>query len=56
MQATTHKTIYMIDRIKKLDDFLKLPGKELPAHSGKKHKEVAKEKADAEYDKLKERS
>ena len=43
----------MIDWIKKLDDFLKLPGKELPEHSGKIYKEVAKEKAYAGYDKQK---
>ena len=56
LQATTHKTMYMSDWIKKLDDFLKLSGKELLTHSGMISKEVAKEKANVEYDKFKERS
>ena len=48
--------MYMRDWIKKLDDFLKLSGKELLNHSGTISKEVAKEKANVEYDKFKERS
>ena len=56
LQASAHKPMYMRDWIQKLDDFLKLSGKELLTHSGTISKEVAKEKANVEYDKFKERS
>ena len=56
LQASAHKPMYMRDWIQKLDDFLKLSGKELLTHSGKISKEVADEKANSEYDKFKERS
>ena len=45
LQASAHKPMYMRDWIQKLDDFLKLSGKELLTHSGKISKEVADEKA-----------
>ena len=45
----------MKDWIQKLDDFLKLSGKELLTHAGKISAELAKQKADMEYDKFKER-
>mgnify|MGYP005870719033 FL=1 len=48
--------MYMKDWIQKLDDFLKLSGKELLSHAGKISAELAKQKADTEYDKLKERT
>lgn len=54
LQAFAHKPMYMRDWIQKLDDFLKLSGKELLTHSGTISKEVAKEKANVEYDKFKE--
>lgn len=48
--------MYMKDWIQKLDDFLKLSGKELLTHAGTISAEVAKLKADTEYDKFKERT
>ena len=56
LQAKSHKPMYMKDWIQKLDDFLKLSGKELLSHAGKISAELAKQKADAEYDKFKERT
>lgn len=56
LQAKSHKPMYMKDWIQKLDDFLKLSGKELLSHAGKISAELAKQKADTEYDKLKERT
>lgn len=55
-QAISHKPMYMKDWIQKLDDFLKLSGKELLTHAGVILAEVAKLKADTEYDKFKERT
>lgn len=46
--------MYMKDWIQKLDDFLKLSGKELLNHAGSVSVEVAKLKADTEYDKFRE--
>ena len=56
LQAKEHKPMYMKDWIQKLDDFLKISGKELLTHVGRISAELAKEKADAEYDKFKERT
>ena len=56
LQAKSHKPMYMKDWIQKLDDFLKLSGKELLSHAGKISAELAKQKADTEYDKFKERT
>ena len=56
LQAKSHKHMYMKDWIQKLDDFLKLSGKELLSHAGKISAELAKQKADTEYDKFKERT
>lgn len=55
-QAINHKPMYMKDWTQKLDDFLKLSGKELLTHAGVISAEVAKLKADTEYDKFKERT
>ena len=44
------------DWIKKLDNFLKLTGKELLTHAGSISAEMAKEKANLEYDRFKERT
>ena len=55
-QAKSHKPMYMKDWIQKLDDFLKLSGKELLTHAGAISAEVAKLKANTEYDKFKERT
>lgn len=56
LQAKSHKPMYMKDWIQKLDDFLKFSGKELLSHAGKISAELAKQKADTEYDKFKERT
>ena len=56
LQAKSHTPMYMKDWIQKLDDFLKLSGKELLNHAGTISAEVAKLKADTEYDKFKTRS
>ena len=56
LQAQSHKPMYMKDWIQKLDDFLKLSGKELLAHAGTISTELAKQKANQEYDKFKERT
>ena len=56
LQAKSHTPMYMKDWIQKLDDFLKLSGKELLSHAGTISAEVAKLKANVEYDKFKARS
>ena len=56
LQAKSHKPMYMKDWIQKLDDFLKLSGKELLTHAEKISAELAKQKANTEYDKFKERT
>ena len=56
LQAQNHTPMYMKDWIQKLDDFLKLSGKELLTHAGTISAALAKKKADSEYDKFKERS
>ena len=48
--------MYMKDWLAKLDDFLKLSGKDLLTHSGKVSAEVAKKKADEEYSKFHQRT
>ena len=55
LQAKSHVPMYMKDWIQKLDDFLKLSGKELLNHAGCISAEVAKLKANEEYDKFRER-
>lgn len=56
LQAKSHVPMYMKDWIQKLDDFLKLSGKELLNHAGRVSAEVAKLKANEEYDKFRERT
>ncbi len=56
LQAKNHIPMYMKDWIKKLDDFLKLSGKELLTHAGTISAEVAKLKANEEYDLFKVRT
>ena len=55
-QAKSHVPMYMKDWIQKLDEFLKLSGKDLLTHAGTISAEVAKLKADSEYEKYKERT
>ena len=56
LRAKDHKPMYMHDWIQKLDDFLRLSDKEILTHAGSISAKLAKEKADAEYDKFKERT
>lgn len=56
LQARSHVPMYMNDWIKKLDDFLTLSGKELLTHAGTISADVAKLKADTEYDRFRERT
>ena len=56
MQAEEHRTMYMKDWINILDDFLRISRKDILTHAGKISAKLAKEKADHEYDKFKERT
>ena len=56
LQAKNHTAMYMKDWIQKLDNFLTLSGKELLSHAGSVSAEMAKIKADSEYDRFKERT
>ena len=55
LQAKSHKPMYMKDWIQKLDEFLSLSGKDLLLHAGTVSAEIAKQKADSEYDKYRKR-
>ena len=54
LQALEHKPMYMKDWIAKLDDFLKLSGRQLLTHAGKISHDNAVAKAIAEYDKFRQ--
>lgn len=56
MQAEEHRPMYMKDWINILDDFLRISRKDILTHAGKISAKLAKEKADQEYDRFKERS
>ena len=56
VQASNHTPMYMKDWQERLNDFLKLTGRNVLDHAGKINAEVAKLKADTEYDKFKERT
>lgn len=56
VQARNHTPMYMKDWQERLNDFLKLTGRNILDHAGKISAEVARLKADAEYDKFKERT
>lgn len=56
MQAEEHRPMYMKDWINILDDFLRISRKDILTHAGKISARLAKEKADTEYDKFKERT
>ncbi len=56
MQAEEHRPMYMKDWINILDDFLHISRKDILTHAGKISAKLAKEKADNEYDKFKERT
>ena len=55
LQAQSQTPMYMKDWIQKLDDFLKLSGKELLTHAGKISAEMAKKRANAEFNKFQQR-
>ena len=56
MQAEEHRPMYMKDWINILNDFLRISRKDILTHAGKISAKLAKEKADQEYDKFKERT
>ena len=56
MRAEEHRPMYMKDWINILDDFLRISRKDILTHAGKISAKLAKEKADHEYDKFKERT
>lgn len=56
MQAEEHRPMYMKDWINILDDFLRISRKDILTHASKVSAKLAKEKADHEYDKFKERT
>lgn len=56
LQAKAHVPMYMKDWVQKLDDFLRISNRELLTHAGKISAEIAKQKADLEYEKFRERT
>ena len=56
LQAEEHRPMYMKDWIAILDDFLHISRKDILTHAGRVSAQLAKAKADAEYDKFKERT
>ncbi|MBF0353204.1 MAG: virulence RhuM family protein [SAR324 cluster bacterium] len=52
LQAVQHKAMTMSDWIGKLDDFLKLSGRDVLTHAGKISHDAALQKAHAEYEKF----
>lgn len=56
LQAKNRKPMYMADWISKLDDFMKLSGRDILTHAGTVSHEVAKLKASRELEKYRERT
>ena len=56
VQASNHTPMYMKDWQERLNDFLKLTGRDVLTHAGSISAEVAKRKADTEYDRYRERT
>ena len=56
LQAEEHRPMYMTDWIAILDDFLRISRKDILTHAGRVSAKLAKAKADAEYEKFKERT
>ncbi|SDF33895.1 virulence RhuM family protein [Sporomusa acidovorans] len=54
LQAKNRKPMYMADWIQKLDDFMKLSGRDVLTHAGKVSHEVAQLKANQELEKYRE--
>ena len=55
LQAKNRRPMYMQDWIAKLDDFLRLSDREILTNAGKISNEAAREHANAEFDKFKQR-
>ena len=55
LQARQRKPMYMADWIKKLHDFLTLNDREILGHAGKISAKMAKELAEAEYNKYRQK-
>ena len=56
LQAEEHRPMYMKDWIAILDDFLRISRKDILTHAGRVSAQLAKAKADSEYEKFKERT
>ena len=56
LQAEEHRPMYMKDWIAILDDFLRISRKDILTHAGRVSAQLAKAKANAEFDKFKERT
>lgn len=56
LQAEGHRPMYMKDWIAILDDFLRISRRDILTHAGRVSAQLAKAKADSEYDKFKERT
>lgn len=56
LQAEEHRPMYMKNWIAILDDFLRISRKDILTHAGRVSAQLAKAKADSEYDKFKERT
>ena len=56
LQAEEHRPMYMKDWIAILDDFLRISRKDILTHAGRISAQLAKAKADSEYDRFKERT
>ncbi len=56
LQARNKRPMYMTDWLTKLDDFLRISDRELLTHAGRISAEVAKLKANMEYEKFRERT
>lgn len=54
LQALSRKPMYMADWIAKLDDFLKLSGREILTHAGRISHDEALQKAHAEYERYRQ--
>jgi hypothetical protein len=56
LQAMRRKPMYMVDWVKKLDEFLKMSDNEILTHAGRISHQQATQKAIEEYEKYKERT
>ena len=56
IQAQNQQPMYMRDWLEKLDNFLKMTGKEILTHAGKISHKMAIDKAEREYDIYKEKT